>query len=478
MMASRYCHKRFILAVACLVATTITLARLTKWLFRGSSLGIPSFPFANSPNPTNLSSSVGAPKPTDLTASSFIRPYEPSCNHVTNTSNVLIVVKTGATEAYTKIPTQLITILRCLPGYLIFSDMEQDIAGVHIRDSLDSVLDQVKENYDFDLYHRQRACAVDQQSCNSNDGHNLRFEAWRLDKYKNLHIAEKAYSLRPNYDWYLFIDADTYVLWHNLVRWLGILGDPLKKHLVGSMALLNGFAFAHGGSGYILSRATMMEIAKIQPGIANQYDIKASKSCCGDYVLSLALNETLGISVKQAWPTINGEKPYSIPYGPREWCQPVDFEQRFYRSQGMLRPVMRFKDIYQEFVAQKLMARRDDWDNLSEDVRYVDPDPAEQYPKWQRDSTEKLNRHIRTGIELTAHKSFEHCRELCDNKRDCFQFSYHDRTCAYNKSFRFGKPAPKAVEEEERWVSGWKIDRIQAWVKSQDECGEPIWPKI
>ncbi|KAI1656263.1 glycosyltransferase family 31 protein [Daldinia decipiens] len=410
----------------------------------------------------------------------YRRPYEPSCKYFPNTSDILVVVKTGATESYSKIPTQLITILRCLPDFLIFSDMEQNIAGYHVRDSLDSVLDQAKQrNYDFDLYHRQKACAIDQQSCNLNSERNLKFEAWRLDKYKNIHIAEKTYHLRPNYDWYLFIDADTYVLWHNLVQWLRRLGDPSKKQYIGSIALLDGFAFAHGGSGYFLSQATMGDLARGHPGIANQYDTKARVSCCGDYVLSLALNETLGIGVKQAWPTINGEKPYTIPYGPRQWCHPLDFEQRFYQSRGVPRPIIRFKDVYHEFVAPKLMARRDDWDNLSDDVLYLDLEHSERYPKWQRDSAKKPHQQIRAAaVELDAHKSFEHCRKLCDSNHDCFQFSYRAGACAYNKSFRLGKPAPKVNNEEEKWVSGWNIERIRAWVERQGQCKETVWPKI
>ncbi|KAI1480835.1 glycosyltransferase family 31 protein [Daldinia eschscholtzii] len=427
-----------------------------------------------------MSVSVGTTKFVDLTTTPPKTSHDSSCNHFPNTSDVLVVVKTGATESYSKIPTQLITILRCLPDFLIFSDLEQDIASHHVRDSLDSVLDQAKEkNYDFDLYNRQKACVIDQHSCNLKSKQNLKFEGWRLDKYKNVHIAEKTYRLRPNYDWYLFIDADTYVLWHNLVQWLQILGDPSKKHYIGSIALLNDFAFAHGGSGYILSQATMRDLATNHPGIANQYDMKATKLCCGDYMLSVALNETLSIGVKQAWPTINGEKPYTIPYGPREWCHPVDFEQRFYQSRGVPRPIMRFKDIYHEFVAPKLVARRDDWDNLSEDVVYLDPNHSGRYPKWQQNRAKKPYRQVRAAaVELDAHKSFEHCRKLCDSSHDCFQFSYHDGVCAYNTSIRLGKPAPKMINGEERWVSGWNIERIRTWVEEQGQCREPVWPKI
>ncbi|KAI1800755.1 glycosyltransferase family 31 protein [Daldinia bambusicola] len=448
---------------------------------------------ARNSNYTNLSVSNGTTTFAILATPPPTISHGSTCNHFPNTSDILVVVKTGATESYSRIPTQLITVLKYLPDFLIFSDMDQDIAGHHVRDSLDTVLDEAKEkNYDFELYRRQKACVIDQHSCNLKGRQSLKVEGWRLDKYKNVHIAEKTYHLRPNYDWYLFIDADTYVLWNNLAQWLRVLGDPSKKHYIGSIALLNGFAFAHGGSGYILSQATMRDLAMNHPGIANQYDMKATRSCCGDYVLSVALNETLGIGVKQSWPTINGEKPYTIPYGPREWCHPIDFEQHFYQSHGVPHPIMRFKDIYEAFVDPKLMARRDDWDNLSEDVLFLDPAhrSSSRDPKWQQDKDSAEKPHGRqkirattataaSAVELDAYKSFEHCRKLCHSTHDCFQFSYRAGACAYNKSFRLGKPAPKKTSaEEDGWVSGWNIERIRAWVEGQAQCGEPVWPKL
>lgn len=46
-----------------------------------------------------------------------------SCTNFPNTDNILLVMKTGATEAFDKVPTQLLTAMQCLPDFLIFSDM-------------------------------------------------------------------------------------------------------------------------------------------------------------------------------------------------------------------------------------------------------------------------------------------------------------------------------------------------------------------
>lgn len=235
-------------------------------------------------------------------------PADPTCEGFPDTSNVLLVMKTGASEAYSKIPTQLLTNLRCLNDFLIFSDMEQEVAGFTIQDSLDTVLPEAMvDNRDFDLYNRQKMCAVDQETCNKNSGANTASQGWALDKYKNIHMAEKAYEQRPNYDWYMFVDADTYVLWGTLTEWLKQM-DPDQKHYLGSVALLGGFPFAHGGSGYLVSKAMMRAFLKGKTGIANKWDVPVKSTCCGDYMFSFALKNETDVDVKNVVsPAFRGE---------------------------------------------------------------------------------------------------------------------------------------------------------------------------
>lgn len=219
------------------------------------------------------------------------------CDDFPDTSNILLVMKTGASESFARIPTQLFTVLSCLDDFLIFSDMDQEIAGYRIHDSLSTVLEEAKNgNSDFDLYRRQKACIVNQEDCNKLG--NPAKEGWNLDKYKNIHMAEKTYEMRPDYDWYVFVDADSYVLWPNLVMWLKQLNHKKRLYL-GSVALLGGFSFGHGGSGYVVSQAAMADFAGGHPGIGNQWDMKAKDECCGDYVFARAMKEATGTPVQQ-----------------------------------------------------------------------------------------------------------------------------------------------------------------------------------
>lgn len=220
------------------------------------------------------------------------------CALFPNTSSVLTVMKTGASEAYSKIPTQLMTNLKCLPDFLLFSDMAQSIAGFSIHDSLDTVIDSVKQtNQDFELYHRQKQCPIDQEQCNKH--HDVASQGWNLDKYKNIHMAEKTYQMRPDYDWYLFVDADTYVAYPTLMEWLKVL-DPSKEHYIGSVAYLGSLPFGHGGSGYLLSRATMHAMFHGKTGVANKFDEPVQHTCCGDAMFSQALKDETGVEVVNA----------------------------------------------------------------------------------------------------------------------------------------------------------------------------------
>jgi len=221
------------------------------------------------------------------------------CARFPNTSSVLTIMKTGASEAYSRIPTQLMTTLKCRSDFFFFSDMKQNIAGYTIHDSLDTVLDKVKHsNQDFELYLRQKKCPIDQGECNKNFEDTAK-QGWSLDKYKNIHMAEKAYKKRPNYDWYLFVDADTYVVYPTMMEWLKNL-DPAKPHYIGSVAYLGQLPFGHGGSGYLLSQAAMHAMFHGKENVANKWDDPVQHYCCGDAMFSQALKDETGIEVVNA----------------------------------------------------------------------------------------------------------------------------------------------------------------------------------
>lgn len=249
------------------------------------------------------------------------------CGEGTQSRRVVVTVKTGATEASVKIPSQLQTFLRCAPHVLIFSDMEADIGSTHLYDALDAIPDSVKEkNSDFDLYRKQKELNDSTKIATLlGDMKDPRrpsdLAAWTLDKYKNLHIVEKAWAMQPDMDWYFHIDADTYVVWSTLMLWLERL-DPSEKSFIGSLSYINGKAFAHGGSGMLLSHAATHDFTVTHYGTVARWDDKLHDNCCGDWVLAQALKE-FDMDVMNANPTINGDQPHVIPFSSDRWCKPL-----------------------------------------------------------------------------------------------------------------------------------------------------------
>jgi hypothetical protein len=236
-------------------------------------------------------------------------------------SDMVIVVKTGATEVFNKLPPQLLTFLQCAKDdLLILSDLEQDIADHHIYDCLTNVIQAVKfNNSDFDLYEEQKRVKLMGEDIIAMG--NRGSQGWALDKYKNIHAARKAWELRPNKAWYFFIDADTYVFWSSFVPWLK-RHDPNKRLYLGSQ-VPNNPPFAHGGSGYALSRGAMKQlVGKNADQVAAEFDMMVKDDCCGDKVLGILLKQKQ-ISLTNWDPLTSGQKPRRMGFGPKLWCQPA-----------------------------------------------------------------------------------------------------------------------------------------------------------
>ncbi|KAF3765667.1 family 31 glycosyltransferase [Cryphonectria parasitica EP155] len=425
----------------------------------------------------------------DGSKSSLSPARDPACDGFPDTSGILLVMKTGATESYDKLPVQIMTALKCLPDFLLFSDLDQRIGGHHVRDSLDSVLSEAKEdNDDFDLYRLQQECAVDQDNCvkvlEAADS-----AGWNLDKYKNIHMAEKSYRLRPDYDWYVFVDADTYVSWPNMVYALRRL-DPAKERYFGVPTVIGDKLFAHGGSGYVVSRGAMREFAGKNPGIANKYDVEIKDNCCGDFMFAQALNATIGILVEGFWPLSNGEKPFTTPFGHNTWCHAVgmmhhmnseeissfwDFERKRYRTNH--KPLV-FSEVYDEFISSKLRDVREDWDNASDGWFYIDTESKDHaWEDWRIRKAKKEDE--KTELGKAAHASWEGCRAACLEHDDCFQFMWHNECCAMHADFKLGKPVKKEDKEKQRYISGWDVDKVKSWIAEKGDCGDRVeWPDV
>lgn len=184
------------------------------------------------------------------------------------------------------------------------------------------------------------------------------------------------------------------------------------------------------------------------------------------------------------WPVINGEKPHTIPYAEDEWCQPIvtmhhvvaeDISDLYaFEKERKFKKMLRIKDLYHKFMSPELVEARPDWDNLSEDVNYLNSTRAE-YDEWDlaKAKTDNLS-----DAEADAYKSFDDCKKACLSMANCFQFRYQNSICGISHKIKHGKPAKKGNDDSKRYMSGWNVENIKKWVEEQGDCDKHNfeWP--
>lgn len=365
--------------------------------------------------------------------------------------DVTIVLKIGAGEVASKLPQYLNRLGRCKQDLLIFSDRKDSYNGFDIADALAHLRPEYRfNNPDFDVYDYIQS--VNLTTDKSPDG-------WRLDKYKFLPMMEWTSYLRPQSQWYVFLELDTYVNYDNLYRFLSNF-NPRTAYYFGSPVWPKKKAiFAHGGSGFVLSRAALDKIMALGrmfgenkhfPG-THFFGVDVQKQCCGDEILAQVLKKS-GVSLRGYWPMFNGEKPITMRFDNEQWCEAImtmhhlneeDFTSLSQWEKARShpeRPLM-FEELF-TMIEPHLRRESEDWSNLSEDVMYK---PGKK-----------------------ASKSFEHCRKACINDSSCIQFQHTGTECRLGYSIRLGRHQPREGERQCR--SGWMLDRIKAFKQARSPC--------
>ncbi|KAF4978271.1 hypothetical protein F66182_17364, partial [Fusarium sp. NRRL 66182] len=319
----------------------------------------------------------------------------------------------------------LLSAWRCAEDPLIFSDLATTLGSYQIYDVLDNITESIKNGPDFDYYRK-----LQDYKKSGQDVRELRNEGeagWKLDKYKFIPMLKKTWMMRPNHDWYIFLEGDTYAFWTNILLWLQHF-DPNGLHYLGEQTYVNNEGFAHGGSGFIISRGAMARVLDDDPDITIRYDQIAQNEYYGDYVLMKALKEK-GVELGLYKPLLQGEPPATLRYGPgryegeRYWCQPlmtlhhvtpldVDAVWQFEQQREDLSQPILFADMYQHFMAERLPESDtlDDWYNHSDDANIRAPDQEEDKP---------IPPEEMTPTQEEAYKSPEHCAAACAEYPRC-----------------------------------------------------------
>jgi hypothetical protein len=136
---------------------------------------------------------------------------------------------------------------------------------------------------------------------------------------------------------------------------------------------------------------------------------------------------------------------------------------------------MRIKDLYHQFVEPQLAPIRPDWDNFSDDVFYLNVSAN------MHDDNQLRRAKLKglSPLERLAHLSFDSCQRACQVDTACLQYRFHHGICGFSWKIKHGLPKPKEEHILDRWMSGWDVDKIQAWVQEHEKCNDKIkWPLV
>ncbi|KAI7502533.1 glycosyltransferase family 31 protein [Hortaea werneckii] len=419
-------------------------------------------------------------------------PDEPeSCLSVRGADNVLIMLKTGATELYQKLPTHFMTTFTCVPHFMIFSDLAQNFADIPIHDAIAPISSHFRDHHeDFELYRKLQQYQREGQNLHALSGSG----GWNLDKWKFLPMLHQAFESAPDHiEWFLLMEADTSISWTNLLQWLKTM-DPQKPYYLGAQNVIGSTTFAHGGSGVVISRraADLLEEKRRNLGKSHYDSIweeTTSTSCCGDEIVARAFLD-VDVPLTPAWPLIQGETVSSIDWKPDHWCtvaltwhhvHPIEidalfqFETAWITAHGWDKPYL-YRDVFAHFLDRHISVNRTAWNNLSKDHRFVLP----SLPQTREDPTKDFDK-LRP-FEQDAVRSQDACAEACRRHRKCLQWMFlPEGRCYLGEVMRFGRSDEQEGRKKQgsggdgeveggHWVSGWMQDRVERFKAGFEGC--------
>jgi hypothetical protein len=255
------------------------------------------------------------------------------CRSLPGINDTLVIFRTGSTELDDMFAIHLSTTVRCFPNYLVFSDHKEDYYGERVLDALPDVDPYIRANNpDFELYRRLQQggrvsldpseLAGPPDTFTSMTG-KTENPGWKLDKWKFLLMINRTLYERPDMDWYVFIEADTFILCSMLQQYLATQ-DPAQLFYAGSQAFIAGDRFAHGGSGFVVSQSAMRKVVDHYVAHKSEIERFTDDHWCGDCVLGKAFTDS-GVPLTNTWPAFQGDYPGLVSYAPAE-SRPVPDE--------------------------------------------------------------------------------------------------------------------------------------------------------
>lgn len=251
-----------------------------------------------------------------------------------STDDVVLMFKTGASVLWKRVPIHLATSLshnRISPeNVMLYSDYPDRIGSWEFIDVLSNTSSQIRQSENFQPYIQQEDYEARQ---NYAEISNMPGDSagppggWKLDKYKFLPIVQHAGRNRPHAKWYIFMEDDSYIILPNLLRHLNSF-DYRQSWYLGSLAWIHGDYFAHGGSGFALSRGAWEKSFGREPNMLEKFAAFTETHGCGDHILGHVLRE-YGVNFGETHDDnrfrygFNPEAHWATWFEKANWCKPV-----------------------------------------------------------------------------------------------------------------------------------------------------------
>lgn len=246
---------------------------------------------------------------------------------------VLIIIKTGATTLWRRMPLHLTTTLSNIPNFVIYSDQEEQLSSSISTINVLANETATIQKYDFSAYESY----LDLQSIShintfrehahlpGDEPQPLpgQTPGWRLDRYKFLPMLRHAQMNWPDLRWYIYIEDDTFIFLDNLLRWLARISPDETPSYYGAASGDGNNIFAQGGSGIVFSRSMMRSVfgGKTAPDLG-RYGNETSQACCGDIMLGKVLRD-YGVKInggKHGIVSFRPEPPWKTGFDRSMWC--------------------------------------------------------------------------------------------------------------------------------------------------------------
>ncbi|KAH8844584.1 hypothetical protein MCOR27_011390 [Pyricularia oryzae] len=399
--------------------------------------------------------------------------------------DVLLILKTGGTVLWRRLPIHLSTTFAPerigANNTVIYADVDAQIGRHAVIDVLASFPTALREKSPaFETYREirdwhaanhyleQTGLPGDVSTTEGPSG------GWRLDKYKFLPLMQRAGRDFAQAKWYIYTEDDTYLFLPNVLRYLSRY-DHTRPHYLGGLGEMLGVTFAHGGSGFALSRGAWEQSFGKGGDLVSKYATFVTESSFGDYALGKVLNDygvQLGDEVTNdrkeggAW-GFNGLPHWKNEFSAENWCKPVlswhhvhsrDIAMYYELEKSWnFEKTLTYGDFYKHAIAPTLTKRKSWWDNMSR-RHHLTPQSVvtAEIPKDVRDSSSWKE----------SWKSDKLCEAACTEWKSCVQWYYYQYECKLDDRFwlGFGYPETSRYRKEKlESISGWLPDRINSW---------------